>query len=248
MYRFLVRPRWLLLHLLAGGAVILMINLAFWQLHRLDQRQAFNSLVRSNSSTAVSSFESVVTTATDPYSVEWRPVIITGSYLLGDAITVVNKSQNGTSGVDSVVPLRTASGITVLINRGFIPLAQSVPAPTTSTVSVTGFLRRSQTRSFGGAIDASGGVVVEWQRIDIPRIDAQFDGDLAPMYIQRFDSTPPEGDWPARVINPTLDNGPHLSYAGQWFFFSASVIGGWIFVIRRKIQSDKNPKQNQQFG
>ena len=117
-----------------------------------------------------------------------------------------------------------------------------MPAPSTQVVSVTGFLRRSQTRSFGGAIDASTGTVLEWQRIDIPRIDAQIDGDIAAMYIQRLDSTPAEGDWPARVINPTLDNGSHLSYAGQWFFFSACVIAGWIFVVRRKIKAERSPK------
>jgi len=242
MYRFLLRPRWLLLHLVVCSSLVLMINLAFWQLHRLEQRQAFNSLVRSNSSAPVDPMASVLTSATDPESVEWRPVTVTGSYLTKDAITIVNKSQNGTAGVDSVVPLRTTTGITVLINRGFIPLAQSVPAPSTQVVSVTGFLRRSQTRSFGGAIDSSAGIVLEWQRIDIPRIDAQIDGDIASMYIQRLDSTPAEGDWPARVINPTLDNGPHLSYAGQWFFFSACVIAGWIFVVRRKIKAENSPK------
>lgn len=139
MYRFLLRPRWLLLHLVVCSSLVLMINLAFWQLHRLEQRQAFNSLVRSNSSAPVAPMESVLTSATDPESVEWRPVIVTGSYVTKDAITIVNKSQNGTAGVNSVVPLRTTTGITVLINRGFIPLAQSVPTPSTQVVSVTGF-------------------------------------------------------------------------------------------------------------
>ncbi len=242
MYRFLLRPRWILLHLLAGIMVVLLVNLGFWQLHRLDQRQTFNSLVRSNSSASVTPLESILTAKTTPEAVEWRPVTVTGSYLVDDAFTVVNKSQNGAAGVNSVVPLRTTTGLTVLINRGFIPLAQSVPPPPGSIVSVTGFLRRSQTRSFGGAIDASIGVVLEWQRIDIPRIDAQFDGDLAPMYIQRLDSNPREGEWPARVINPTLDNGTHLSYAVQWFFFSACIVGGWVFVVHRRIKSDKSPK------
>ena len=89
MYRFLLRPRWLLLHLVVCSSLVLLINLGFWQLHRLEQRQAFNSLVRSNSSAPVTPMESVLTSATDPESVEWRPVIVTGSYVTKDTITIV---------------------------------------------------------------------------------------------------------------------------------------------------------------
>ena len=49
MYRFLVKPKWLLLHLVCIAMVIIMINLGFWQLHRLHDRQAFNERVRQQS-------------------------------------------------------------------------------------------------------------------------------------------------------------------------------------------------------
>ncbi len=41
------RPRWLAFHLLVVGAIVLMVNLGFWQLRRLDERQAFNDRVAS---------------------------------------------------------------------------------------------------------------------------------------------------------------------------------------------------------
>jgi cytochrome oxidase assembly protein ShyY1 len=34
------------------------------------------------------------------------------------------------------------------------------------------------------------------------------------------------------VLAPQLDNGPHLSYAGQWFLFSAGALVGWPLLIR----------------
>ena len=38
-YRFARRPAWIAGHLLAGGMVLLMVILGFWQLDRLDQHQ-----------------------------------------------------------------------------------------------------------------------------------------------------------------------------------------------------------------
>ena len=45
-YRFLVTPKWIGFHLLVVVLVVAMINLAFWQLRRLDERRQFNSAVR----------------------------------------------------------------------------------------------------------------------------------------------------------------------------------------------------------
>ena len=47
-YRFLISPKWIAFHLLVAVGVVTMINLAFWQLRRLDERREFNSAVRAN--------------------------------------------------------------------------------------------------------------------------------------------------------------------------------------------------------
>jgi cytochrome oxidase assembly protein ShyY1 len=38
---------------------------------------------------------------------------------------------------------------------------------------------------------------------------------------------------PARVAPPALDDGPHLSYAIQWFSFAAIALVGSYVVVRR---------------
>ena len=55
-------------------------------------------------------------------------------------------------------------------------------------------------------------------------------GDSAVPGTPRFDSTP------ARLPLPPLDEGPHLSYAFQWFSFAAIALGGLGIVLlnRRK--------------
>ena len=47
MYRFLLRPLWILSHLFVIGVVVLMVNLGFWQLRRLDERRTANAEVTS---------------------------------------------------------------------------------------------------------------------------------------------------------------------------------------------------------
>jgi surfeit locus 1 family protein len=59
---------------------------------------------------------------------------------------------------------------------------------------------------------------------------------VLPLYVQqlprsRADSTRP----PARIGPPPLDNGPHLSYAIQWFSFAViGVVGLGILVFRNQ--------------
>jgi len=49
-YRFALRPRWILSHLLVLLLVIVMVNLGLWQLRRLHERTTYNASVRANES------------------------------------------------------------------------------------------------------------------------------------------------------------------------------------------------------
>ena len=52
------------------------------------------------------------------------------------------------------------------------------------------------------------------------------------MYIELTGSDPAEpGDFPEPIAQPALDEGPHLSYAVQWFLFSAIVVVGWVLAV-----------------
>ncbi len=233
MKRTLLSPKWIAFHLLIIVSVVAMINLGLWQLRRLEERKDFNAEVRAHSKTAVQPLSELLAQGDDYGQLEWYPVRVTGEYLPDREITIVNRSQDGAAGRNSVVPMRTDTGELVLINRGFVPLSLDIPAPPSGTVTVTGYARAPQKRSAVGAVDSDRPGTTEFQRLDIPLIERALNIDVAPMYIQRLDSDPPEGQWPARVTNPSLDEGPHLSYAGQWFFFTAVAIIGWIVVIVR---------------
>jgi cytochrome oxidase assembly protein ShyY1 len=61
---------------------------------------------------------------------------------------------------------------------------------------------------------------------------------VAPFYLDLIDSIPPIADTaPLPTPLPTLDDGPHLSYAVQWFIFSIAVVVGWVLAVRKSIDS-----------
>lgn len=237
MLRGLLRPRWILLHVVIAALVALMVSFAMWQARRLDERRAFNAIVSVRSEEPVVPLAGLAGPGGGSLSsVEWRRVSVQGTYDTSGAVTIVNRSRNGTAGHEQLVPLRTDGLGIVLVNRGFVPLATEPDGPVPSApVTAIGYLRVTQTRSGLGAVDSTDPTTVEFQRIDVPLISRKFDGTVFPLYVQLITETPPAGaDWPAPVAFPELSEGSHRSYVFQWSFFSLVAFCGWVVVVRRK--------------
>jgi cytochrome oxidase assembly protein ShyY1 len=126
----------------------------------------------------------------------------------------------------------------VLVNRGFVALGDDVPdAPPTDT-AVLGRVRASQSRQRGGLTDTSaeGDAITEVRRVEIDRLAPQYDGTVAPVYLDLIASEPPvAASDPIPVPAPELGEGNHLSYAFQWFIFAICVAIGWVLAVRRSI-------------
>jgi cytochrome oxidase assembly protein ShyY1 len=245
MYRFLLRPAWLLFHLIVVAGLVLMVAAGFWQLDRLDERKDFNREVRERSQQTPVELTSVLDDLDagilEPATAEWIPVEASGSYL-PDQVVEFNNSQGGRAGDNVLTALvldgdATDGDTTVIVNRGFIPLGVDLPAAPASGVEIVGYIRQSEVRDRGGLTDADDGEpLTEVRRIDIPRLAEQLPGDVAPVFVQLTASRPEIGPGdPSPVVLPELDNGPHLSYAIQWFIFSICVVIGWVLAVRRSL-------------
>lgn len=223
------------MHLGVAALIVLMVNLGFWQLRRLEEKRTFNALVGNRTEQPVRELFRLPDPAV-PADSEWLRVSVTGTYDAGRSLRVVNRSQDGMAGWDQVVPLRTERFGVILVNRGFIPLSGDVQADVPDgEIGVVGYLRASQSRGTLGAVDSTDPGNRDFQRFDIPLMSKQFDSSVYPMYLQRIKESPmPKGDWPALVAFPTLSEGPHQSYAVQWFFFSSVALAAWVVVTRRK--------------
>lgn len=249
MYGFLLRPRWIGFHLLVIVGIVGMIAAGLWQLDRLETRRAFNDRVVQRSDQPVVAVtdlvDGVAATAPDAVSdpradawddVSWRTVTASGTYVPDDAFVVVNRSQNGRAGDNTVVPLLLDDGRVLVVNRGFVPLGVDVPPPPEGRVDVVGIARSTEIRRTGQLSDASDGRLTEVQRIDLDRLAGQLPGPALPIYLDLLDSVPAEPvGFPEPVIRPDLSEGSHLSYAVQWFIFAAAVAVGWVLAVRRSI-------------
>jgi len=246
MVRKLLSPRWILTHVGVAVLVFLMLSLGFWQLRRLDEKKAFNEVLRTHTATPIQTLEQAVPATWNQSTSEWLRVRITGTYDATKAVTIINRSQDGSAGFDSVVPFTSTNNRTILINRGFVPLAMAVPAVPAGQLEIAGYLRASQSRSALGPIDSTAVGNTEFQRFDVPLISTYVGGTVEPMFVQLIKESPaPSSQWPAKVALPPLDNGPHLSYALQWFFFSLVALTAWVIVVRRKVVETSASTQEQ---
>ena len=248
-YRFLYRPSWVLLHVTVVAAIVLMINLGLWQYSRYGERIDFNKIVSARIDAQPKQLQILLTElATDGIEasdLEWLNVSVSGTYLDDQTLLAVNRSQEGISGVDPLTPLliggssiNSGSGDqVVLVNRGFITQATATPKAPAGTVQLIARVRVSESRRFGELSDPTTGKLSEVINIDLPRLSQQIKNLNTEIYLEVLDSQPKDSPAIARIADPVLSTGSHLSYTAQWFIFSIFVAAGWVVVVRRKHKS-----------
>jgi len=248
MYRFLLKPKWLAFHLLCLVVVAAMVWAAFWQLRRYHEHENFKHEVNAKASAQVVPFESLVGTAT-PAELQWRPVVVTGTFVPGKQFEVVNLAQDGQSGHDAVNGLQLVDGSVLVVNRGFAIGADPLPAAPTGEVTLVGRVRTSQSAGIGQAADDGTQHLTQIRRVDLGALSKQFDQPVQPVFLDwlEYRPAPAVADGLAPVAFPDLDGGPpHLSYTVQWFIFSVCVIVGWVLAVRKSINTRKGkPKKRK---
>ena len=236
-FRFLFRPKWIAFHALVLAAVVTMVNLGIWQLHRLDERRINNADFVTQIEQAPVSLASVLDDLrVNPEAYVNRRVQTTGTYA-PEQIALFNRSQGG-GAVDNVLTrLETPDGAVLLVNRGAIPVQATPPAPFPEEVEIEGRLRLSESRERGGLSDAEQNVITELRRVNIEQIAAESPGiDYIPMYVELLGSSPAAGPGDPQLLDPPeLSEGNHLSYAFQWFIFAFCVAVGWVLAVRRSL-------------
>ncbi len=243
-YRFLLRPSWVLLHVTVVAAVASMINLGLWQYSRYHERLDFNELVSlrvnaqpKNLNDLLGELDADTTNASE---LEWLNVSISGRYLDDQTLLAVNRSQEGVSGVDPLTPLLIdgdPGNQVILVNRGFISQKTETPDAPVGTVKIVARVRLSETRRFGELSDPTTGKLDEIININLTRLSAQIENLNTQIYLEILDSQPKDSPEIARIADPVLSTGSHLSYTAQWFIFSVFVAAGWVVVVRRKLKS-----------
>jgi surfeit locus 1 family protein len=156
----------------------------------------------------------------------------TGVYDRAHELVLRGRSLREVPGVALVTPLRVpALGDTaVLVERGFLPVPDAVTLPPDSgaldepgTRTVHGVaLPISSARDGGAPLDHGGRTT--WARLDLAALRRRLPYPILDVYIQETpDTALPR--LPRRREPPALDDeGPHMSYALQWFGFAMTAV------------------------
>ncbi len=234
-YRFLVSRRWVSFALVVAVLASLAWWLGEWQFGRLDDRQGRNDVIRTNEALPPAPVDEVLATDRDlARSDEWRRVEATGTYDTDHTVIVRYRSNDeGAPGVDVVVPLVTESGVSLVVDRGFLqtdarsPEIGDVPQPPTGEVTVVGWVRVNGT---GDSTQIDTSDALSTRAISSDAIGAAIG---RPVYDGFVDAVTENGEPIPGLADrelPELDNGPHFFYGLQWWFFGVLALFGFGYL------------------
>jgi cytochrome oxidase assembly protein ShyY1 len=227
--------RWTIYVAVAVVFAIACAFLANWQFTRNAQRSAQLALVEQNYDAPAVPLAEVIPAGgeLDPAD-EWRPVVLTGSYLRGDQLLARGRAHGGTAAFEVLVPFELDDGRVLLVDRGWVAPGEKqnepdlVPAPPEGEVTVVVRLRP------GEPLPASGRSAPEGQvpTIHLPAVAAAIDpaaGEALVLsaYGLMASEDPAPATRPQPLEAPSADPGPHLSYAIQWILFA---VMGFVFI------------------
>ena len=152
-------------------------------------------------------------------------------------ITLTGRTRNGSPGVNIVTPVRIAGTDTaVLVNRGW------VYSPDASQVDLARW-READSLTVSGYVDTlapglgSPSSDLRMRTLNQRRIEMQLPYPIAQYFVVALAEGSPSGrEIPIRLPLPALDEGPHKSYAIQWFSFATiAIVGtlGYLLTARR---------------
>jgi cytochrome oxidase assembly protein ShyY1 len=219
---------WLRLLIAVAVLSVAFVYLGRWQYHRHEAKVARRDVIAANYDAAPVALAQVLPDPSTvlPASGQWTSVEVTGVYEPGGQVLIRNRPLDGQYGYEVVVPLRTASGAALLVDRGWLPPGEdfvrpaSVPAPPGGTVTVVVRLRPGEP-----PIDTQP-PLSQQLRIDLARIAAVAGGEVyRGAYGVLASEQPVATPSPTLLERPDDGLGPHFAYAFQWWFGAVAAWG-----------------------
>ncbi|MDF2807516.1 MAG: hypothetical protein K0S43_2462 [Cellulosimicrobium sp.] len=235
---FLRSPRWAGYLALVIVFAVACCALGTWQLNR--RAEALTEVARIDANYDAEPIP-VAEALPDPETFDpdarWQVVALTGEYLADDEVVIRNRPFEGSSGFQVVTPFRLDDGSVFFVDRGWIAQgsdgrpSEYEPAPA-GQVEATARLKANE--GFIAGRTASGR---ELATIDLDELaervgEPSYTGAYGILVQDGADADEP----PLAAARPIRDEGPHLSYALQWFVFALlAFIGlGWAANQERK--------------
>jgi cytochrome oxidase assembly protein ShyY1 len=239
-WRFLVSRQWAGYLALTIIFAVVCSGLGMWQLARRAEAQVEISRLDANfDAEPVPLAEALPTLESFDEDQKWLPVELTGTYLVDEELLVRNRSFNINPGFEVLTPLLLPDGDVFIVDRGWVPTGEdqnspdAVPAPPEGQVTVVVRLKKGEPVLAGRG--ASGDQVAT---INLPDIAERLGTDTyTGAYGLMKSEEPATVERPIAVLRPVRDEGPHLSYAFQWFVFAVMAFIGLGWAARQEFRT-----------
>ncbi|MGR2751736.1 SURF1 family cytochrome oxidase biogenesis protein [Agromyces arachidis] len=237
-WRFLASPRWAGYLALVVIFAIACAALGTWQFNRRAEALAEVARIDANyDADPVPVAEALPDPESFDIDQRWQVVALSGEYLHEEEVVVRNRPMGGSTGFEVLTPLRLEDGSVFVVDRGWIPQDSSgrpseVPPAPDGRVEVAARLKAGEQTIAGRTSSGA-----EFATIDLGELAERID---EPTYTGAYgilvQSRSEASDPPIALPRPVRDEGPHLSYALQWFVFALMgfVALGWFANQERK--------------
>ncbi len=248
MLKFLLTPKWVALTVVA-----LLLQPAFWELsqwqwRRLHQRETYNAVIIKNQALEPAPLEEIISTGSQATTIdktyEWRRIDVVGTWLTNKQVLVRKQTYESNLGFWVITPFESTSGLTILVNRGWIAATDSalstpsVQSPPNGLVEILGRTRIVTPRTKTRPAD-----------LPMKQVDGVHPDEVLPStelvsnaYLELTASTPESRTSDLQpILAPEVTEGPHRSYALQWIFFAIMTLIGWGVLVRKELQ-DRDEK------
>lgn len=224
---------------LAGAATF--ARLGFWQLSRLAERRTYNAHLEERLAAPP-----VVATSlpADSGSGHYRRVSARGVFDFSAQVALAGRSRQGSPGVHVLTPLRLAGDTVVMVNRGWVysPDARTVDLARWrehegDTITVLGYAETWTGREKSPLASALRAV----RTLDSAAVAVRVGAPIQTYFVVQTSDSAVSATTPARLGEPSLDEGSHRDYAIQWFSFTLIAIIGGTLLVRQGIVDGPRP-------
>ena len=206
-------------------ALALLIGLGIWQVQRLHWKEALIAAVATRIHAPPVSLDEAL--RLPPDLAEYRNVEVTGRFLHDREAYLFAQGPGGQPGVHVLTPLMLDTGLSVIIDRGFVPDALHDPATRAAgqidgQTTVRGILRYSQQpRMFTPPPDLTHRL---WFLKEVPPLAAQMGIRPKANVVVEADASPNPGGWPLGGQSLVDFPNDHLQYALTWFGLALTLL------------------------
>jgi surfeit locus 1 family protein len=208
------------------------VRLGIWQLARRQQRLAMNERIRVRIDARAVPVDQI---DRDTTKSRFSNATVAGMPDYAHEIVLTHRGHDGAPGVDFLTPVRAPGNDTAtLVNRGWVysPDAVTVDRPRwRDTVSrFSGYVDAFESRPTDSVRDG------RIRKVSYEAIARVMPYPIRPFYVVAIGDSAAAPPQMIRLERPKLDEGPHLSYAFQWFAFATIALVGAGIVTARSMQ------------